>query len=66
MEVDDGAAPVIYGEIGDLWRLVASFSEGREELDFAQSWLSRRWVRGQLGIDDRGAPQVRWAMGKLE
>ncbi|PRQ08551.1 hypothetical protein ENSA7_18370 [Enhygromyxa salina] len=63
---DDGAAPLLYLEIGDLWRLVASFDEGRRELGFAQSWLSRRWVRGQVNLGEGGAPEVRMAMGKLD
>lgn len=63
---DDGAAPLVYLEAVDLWRLVASFKEGREEFGFAQSWLSRRWVRGQVGLGEGGAPEVRMAMGKLD
>jgi hypothetical protein len=63
---DDGAVPLVYLEAVDLWRLVASFEDGREELGFAQSWLSRRWVRGQVALDESGAPEVRIAMGKLD
>lgn len=63
---DDGAVPLAYFEIGDLWRVAASFEDGREELGFSQSWLSRRWVRAQLSLDAGGAPQLRMAMGKLQ
>ncbi|PRP92819.1 hypothetical protein ENSA5_47320 [Enhygromyxa salina] len=63
---DDGAVPLLYLEAVDLWRLFASFDELREDSSFAQSWLSRRWIRGQVGLGADGAPEVRVAMGKLE
>jgi hypothetical protein len=65
-EHDDGWAPLVYLEVGDLWRLVSSFDEGARELGFAQSWLSGRWVRGQVSLTHDGAPELRMAMGKLE
>ncbi|KIG17145.1 hypothetical protein DB30_03742 [Enhygromyxa salina] len=63
---DDGSVPLVYLEVGDLWRLVASFEEGRRDLGFAQSWLSRRWVRGQVSLGEGGAPELRVAIGKLD
>lgn len=65
-EHDDGSAPLVYLEIGDLWRLVTAFDDGARELGFAQSWLSGRWVRGQVSLTNDGAPELRMAMGKLD
>lgn len=63
-EHDDGAAPLAYLEFGDLWRLVSGFEDGRDELRFAQAWLSKRWIRAQLSLGEAG-PELRLAMGKL-
>ncbi|MCA9687131.1 MAG: hypothetical protein KC457_33540, partial [Myxococcales bacterium] len=64
LEHDDGSAPLIYLEIADLWRLFSVAREFREEFGFAQSWMSRRWVRAQVSATAAG-PRVRMAMGKL-
>jgi hypothetical protein len=63
-EHDDGAVPLVYLEFGDLWRLVSADDGGARELGFAQSWLSGRWIRGQVGLTNDGAPELRVAMGK--
>jgi hypothetical protein len=65
LEHDDGSAPLVYLEVGDLWRLVSSFDDGARELGFAQSWLSGRWIRGQIALTNDGAPELRVAVGKL-
>jgi hypothetical protein len=61
---DDGSVPLAYVEFGDLWRLISSFQDELGEFTFAQSWLSGRWVRGQVSLSNEGAPEVRIAMGK--
>jgi hypothetical protein len=65
LEHDDGSVPLVYLEVGDLWRLVSSFDDGARELGFAQSWLSGRWIRGQVALTNDGAPELRVAVGKL-
>lgn len=65
-EHDDGSVPLVYLEIGDLWRLISAFDDGARELGFAQSWLSGRWIRGQVALTHDGAPELRVAMGKLD
>jgi hypothetical protein len=65
-EHDDGSAPLVYFELGDLWRLSSVFDDMVGELSFAQSWLSGRWVRGQVSLTNDGAPELRMAMGKLD
>jgi hypothetical protein len=65
-EHDDGSAPLLYLEVGDLWRLVSAFDDADRELGFAQSWLSGRWVRGQVALTNDGAPELLVAMGKLD
>lgn len=65
-EHDDGSAPLVYLEVGDLWRLVSAFDDGAQELGFAQSWLSGRFIRGQVGLTNDGAPELRVAMGKAD
>ena len=61
---DDGARPLVYAEIPDLWRLFAGFEEARHDLGFAQTWLVQRGVRAQLDLADDGAPRLRLAMDK--
>jgi hypothetical protein len=65
LEHDDGSVPLVYLEVGDLWRLVSSFDDGARELGFAQSWLSGRWIRGQVALTNDGAPELRVAVGKF-
>jgi hypothetical protein len=65
-EHDDGSAPLVYLEVVDLWRLVSAFDDEARELGFAQSWLSGRWVRGQVALTNDGAPELRMAMGKVD
>jgi hypothetical protein len=62
---DDGSVPLAYLEFGDLWRLISSFGSEANEVAYAQSWLSGRWVRGQVSLGADGAPEVRVAMGKI-
>jgi hypothetical protein len=64
-EHDDGSVPLVYLEVVDLWRLVSAFDAEMRDLGFAQSWLSGRWVRGQVALTNDGAPELRLAMGKL-
>ena len=64
LEHDDGSVPLVYLEVGDLWRLISTFGDDADEVAYAQSWLSGRWVRGQVGLTDDGAPEIRVAMGK--
>jgi hypothetical protein len=63
-EHDDGSVPLVYLEVGDLWRLVSTDDDSMRELGFAQSWLSGRWIRGQVSLTNDGAPELRVAMGK--
>jgi hypothetical protein len=63
---DDGSVPLVYLEVGDLWRLISVFEPDMRDLGFAQSWLSGRWVRGQVALTHDGAPELRIAMGKLD
>jgi hypothetical protein len=64
-EHDDGSVPLVYLEVVDLWRLASAFDAEMRELGFAQSWLTGRWVRGQVALTNDGAPELRMAIGKL-
>jgi hypothetical protein len=54
---DDGQEPMLYGEIPDLWRLVASVPEAVDELGFARTWATERSLKAALHLDD-GQPHV--------
>ncbi|MBZ5714233.1 hypothetical protein [Nannocystis pusilla] len=45
LERDNETNPAFYGELPDLWRLVASFEGGPREAGFLQSWLTGRGFR---------------------
>ncbi|NVB37176.1 hypothetical protein G6O69_04990 [Pseudenhygromyxa sp. WMMC2535] len=63
---DDGATPLAYVEIPDLWRLLSVSENFREEFGFAQRWLSQRWIRAQLSSSGAAlGPSLRVALGKL-
>lgn len=42
---DSDTRPAFYGELPDLWRLVASVDDGPREVGFLQSWLHGRGLR---------------------
>lgn len=54
---DDGQEPLLYGEIPDLWRLVAAVPDAVDELGFARTWATERTLKGALLLDD-GQPQL--------
>lgn len=60
---DDGAAPVAYLEIRDLWALISGADEPARDLAFAQAWLSGRRLQMQW---DQGAagPSIRMLVEK--
>lgn len=57
LPTDDGQEPLLYGEIPDLWRLVASVPEAVDELGFARTWATERAFRGSFTVDD-GQPHL--------
>lgn len=57
MPTDDGEEPLLYGEIPDLWRLVASVPDAVDELGFARTWATDRTLKGALLLDD-GQPRL--------
>lgn len=61
---DDGAVPLAYLEIPDLWRVIATDRGLQQEFGFAQAWLSNRSVRVQLSLGDDRGPELRLALGK--
>jgi len=61
---DDGAAPLAYVEVSDLWRVVSSSPDLTRELGHARAWLARRWVRAQVEHGGGGSPVFRLAMGQ--
>lgn len=60
---DDGAAPVAYLEIRDLWQLIAGADEPARELAFAQAWLGGRRLQMQWDQGPAG-PGIRVLMEK--
>jgi hypothetical protein len=60
---DDGAAPIAYYEIADLWRLIAGVDELARDLGHAQAWLSGRSLRAQWSQTQDG-PEVRAVLEK--
>jgi hypothetical protein len=54
---DDGQEPMLYGEIPDLWRLVASVPEAVDELGFARTWATERSFKAALSLDE-GQPHL--------
>jgi hypothetical protein len=57
LPTDDGQEPLLYAEIPDLWRLVASVPEAVEELGFARTWATDRHFKVALHLDD-GQPHL--------
>jgi hypothetical protein len=57
LPTDDGQEPLLYGEVPELWRLVASVPEAVDELGFARTWASDRSLKAALYLDD-GQPRV--------
>jgi hypothetical protein len=55
---DDGAAPLAYLEIRDLWRLIGGVDEVAREFGYAQAWLSGRSLRAQWTAGPEG-PELR-------
>lgn len=54
---DDGQEPLLYGEIPDLWKLVASVPDAVDELGFARTWATDRRLAGSLRLED-GQPHL--------
>lgn len=52
LPTDDGATPFAYGEIPDLWRLMATVPDVVDELGFARTWATERAFKVSLGIDE--------------
>ncbi len=52
LPTDDGATPFAYGEIPDLWRLIATVPDLVDELGFARTWATERAFKASLGIDE--------------
>ena len=57
LATDEGEAPIFYGEIPNLWKLVSSFPEAVDELGFARTWANERHYKMQLNLDD-GQPHL--------
>lgn len=57
LPTDDGEEPLLYGEIPDLWRLVAAVPDAVDELGFARTWASERTVKGAVLLD-QGQPRL--------
>ncbi len=57
LPTDDGEEPFVYGEIPDLWRLVATVPDAVDELAFARTWAAGRTVKAALRLDD-GQPHL--------
>lgn len=57
LPTDDGQAPLLHGEVPDLWRLVASVPEAVDELGFARTWATERAFTAALHVDD-GQPHL--------
>jgi len=57
LPTDDGQEPLFYGEIPDMWRLVASVPDAVDELGFARTWATERSFKAALHLDD-GQPRV--------
>ncbi|MEX1363847.1 MAG: hypothetical protein AB1Z98_12015 [Nannocystaceae bacterium] len=57
LPTDDGAEPMIYGEIPDLWRMAAVVPELVDELAFARTWATERAFKASLHLDD-GQPHL--------
>lgn len=64
LATDDGQQPLLYAEIPELWRLVASVPEAVDELGFARTWASERSARTSLWIDD-GQPHVLMEVARI-
>ncbi len=52
LPTDEGAAPFAYGEVPDLWRLIATVPDAVDELGFARTWATERASKASLGIDE--------------
>lgn len=52
LPTDDGATPFAYGEVADLWRLMATVPDVVDELGFARTWATERAFKVSLGIDE--------------
>lgn len=57
LPTDDGEEPLLYAEIPDLWRLVASVPDAVDELGFARTWATERTLEGAVLLDD-GQPRL--------
>ncbi len=60
---DEGQEPLLYGEIPNLWKLVASVPEAVDELGFARTWATDRRFAAALRLDD-GQPHLLLELSK--